>query len=73
MWQAQFLKELGEEFRTRNFDGVTAVLPIRFTTASGQGIGKSVLLAFIVNWIMSTRCTRKGRYASRESKGIKWA
>jgi hypothetical protein len=59
-WQAEFLKELGEEVRNRNFDGVTPVLPLRFTTASGHGIGKSVLVAFIVNWIMSTRPHAKG-------------
>ena len=49
-----------EEVRKRNFDGVTPVLPLRFTTASGHGIGKSVLVAFIVNWIMSTRPHAKG-------------
>jgi hypothetical protein len=59
-WQAEFLKELGEEVRKRNFDGVTPVLPLRFTTASGHGIGKSVLVAFLVDWIMSTRPHAKG-------------
>lgn len=59
-WQADFLRELGEEVRKRGFDGVTPVLPIRFTTASGHGIGKSVLVAFIVNWIMSTRQHAQG-------------
>ena len=38
-WQADFLRELGEEARKRNFDGVTPVLPVKFTTASGHGIG----------------------------------
>jgi hypothetical protein len=59
-WQADFLRELGEEVRKRNFDGITPVLPIRFTTSSGHGIGKSVLVAFIVNWIMSTRQHAQG-------------
>jgi hypothetical protein len=59
-WQADFLKELGEEVRKRSFDGVTPVLPVRFSTASGHGIGKSVLVAFIVNWIMSTRPHAQG-------------
>lgn len=59
-WQADFLRELGEEVRKRGFDGVTPVMPIRFTTASGHGIGKSVLVAFIVNWIMSTRPHSQG-------------
>jgi hypothetical protein len=59
-WQADFLRELGEEVRKRNFDGVTPVLPVKFTTASGHGIGKSVLVAFIENWIMSTRPHAQG-------------
>lgn len=60
IWQAEYLKELGEEVRKRKFDGFNAVMPIRETTASGHGIGKSVLVAFIVNWIMSTRPHCKG-------------
>ncbi len=59
-WQADFLRELGEEVRKRNFDGVTPVLPIRFATASGHGIGKSVLVAFLITWILSTRPHAQG-------------
>jgi hypothetical protein len=46
--------------RKRNFNGVSPVMPIRFSTASGHGIGKSVLVAFIVNWILSTRPHSQG-------------
>lgn len=59
-WQADFLRQLGEEVRKRNFDGITPVLPIRFSTSSGHGIGKSVEVAFIVDWIMSTRPHAQG-------------
>lgn len=59
-WQRDFLIELGEHVRERKFDGRTPVLPIRMTTASGHGIGKSVLVAFLVSWIMSTRPHSKG-------------
>lgn len=59
-WQRDFLLELGDFVRARKFDGKTPVLPIRMTTASGHGIGKSVLVAFLVNWIMSTRPNCKG-------------
>ena len=54
-WQREFLEDLGREVRARGFDGVRAVAPIRMATASGHGIGKSTLVAWIVNWIMSTR------------------
>ncbi|HZK80272.1 MAG TPA: hypothetical protein VFC46_04375, partial [Humisphaera sp.] len=59
-WQVEFLTELGEQVRQRKFDGTAPVLPIRFSTASGHGIGKSVLVAFLVDWIMSTRPHAKG-------------
>ena len=54
-WQSEFLEELGHEVRARGFDGINAVAPIRMAAASGHGIGKSTLVAWIVNWIMSTR------------------
>lgn len=55
IWQERFLIRLGEEVRARQFDGVTPVAPIRFATSSGHGIGKSVMVAWLVDWIMSTR------------------
>jgi len=54
-WQSEFLEELGREVLARGFDGVHPVSPIRMATASGHGIGNSTLVAWIVNWIMSTR------------------
>lgn len=54
-WQREFLVKLGQEVTRRGFDGVKAVQPIRFATSSGHGIGKSVMVAWLVDWIMSTR------------------
>lgn len=54
-WQRDFLIELGEQVKARKFDGVTAVDPIQFSTASGHGIGKSCLSAWIIIWIRDTR------------------
>lgn len=59
-WQVDFLEQLGEQVRTRAFDGVEPVLPIRFVVSSGHGVGKSTLCAWLVNWIMSTRPHAKG-------------
>lgn len=59
-WQAEFLAQLGEEVRKQPFDGLNPIMPKRFTTSSGHGIGKSVLVAFLVDWIMSTRPHAKG-------------
>ena len=54
-WQVSFLERLGQEVRKRGFDGISPVAPIRFATSSGHGIGKSVMAAWLVDWIMSTR------------------
>jgi hypothetical protein len=54
-WQRESLIWIGEQVARRRFDGHTAVEPIREATSSGHGIGKSVDVAFIVDWIMSTR------------------
>ena len=54
-WQREFLERLGTEVQQRAFDGTAAVEPIRFGVSSGHGIGKSVIVAWITDWIMSTR------------------
>ena len=55
VWQAEFLKGIGEEVRRNGFDGLKSVSPIRRAVSSGHGIGKSVMVAWLVDWIMSTR------------------
>src|ERR1700758_2094168 len=60
--QREFLESLGNEVRQRDFDGRHPVMPVRMAamidewgSASGHGTGKSVLGAWVINWIMSTR------------------
>ncbi len=55
VWQTRFLTILGEQVRARAFDGHSPVAPIRCAVSSGHGIGKSVMVAWLVDWIMSTR------------------
>lgn len=59
-WQRECLEQIGEQVKARKFDGVTAVGPIRIAVSSGHGIGKSVLVAWLVDWIMSTRPNAQG-------------
>ena len=47
-WQAQTLREIGDSLRTSE----TAV---RFAIASGHGIGKTALTAWIIHWFIATR------------------
>lgn len=54
-WQSMLLIEIGEETKKRKFNGINPVEPLRVAIASGHGIGKSALTAWLVNWIMDTR------------------
>lgn len=77
VWQREFLKDLGKEVRARGFDrnNPIPVAPIRQAVSSGHGIGKSVMVAMLTCWIMSTRPFSKGTitantYPQLESKTI---
>jgi len=54
-WQTALLGDLGKEVTARAFDGKTAADPVRMAVSSGHGIGKSTLVAWVVDWLMSTR------------------
>lgn len=77
VWQEGFLREWGEDIRARGFDFKTPVEPIRFSTTSGHGIGKSGLVAFgLVGFIMSTRPHAKGIVTANTSPQLEtktWA
>lgn len=60
VWACEFLEEWGREIRKRKFNGRDAVEPIQFATASGHGIGKSTLTAWIIKFIMDTRPFSRG-------------
>ena len=47
VWQMQFLRELGEDMRSRNFNGVDAVRKILKSRGSGRGIGKSSMVGMV--------------------------
>ena len=75
-WQWEFLERWGEEIRDRGFDGKSPVQPIQFSFASGHGIGKSALSAWITLFLMSTRPHSKGVVTATTSPQLKtktWA
>lgn len=49
--QEECLTDLGREVRKRKrgFQGMHGVRPIRMATASGHGVGKTTLVAWLVN------------------------
>ena len=59
-WQEEFLIRLGSQVKARAFDQSQPVAPVRMAVSSGHGTGKSVMAAWIVNWIMATRPHAKG-------------
>lgn len=69
-WACDYLAELGQHVRKRGFNGVEPVMPIRMATASGHGIGKSALTAWLVDWIMSTRPFCKGTITANTAEQL---
>lgn len=55
-WACEVLQDIGEQVRK----GKTLHEAIRMAISSGHGIGKSALVAWLVDWIMSTRPHAKG-------------
>jgi len=60
VWQVDFLTELGELIRKREFDGVNSVAPIRMTRTAGKGVGKSVMAAFLTSFLLKCWKLSKG-------------
>jgi hypothetical protein len=75
-WQREFLAWLGEQVKANKFDGHSPVAPLRAGASSGHGIGKSVLVALVTLWIMSTRPHAQGTITANTITQLKtktWA
>lgn len=75
-WACEFLDRLGEEIKQRKFNGKDAVAPIRFSTASGHGIGKSTLVSWLIMFILDTRPYSMGVVTANTSDQLRtktWA
>ena len=58
VWATEVLAEIGEKLRAGEISGISEV--IQLATASGHGIGKSALVAWLIEWAMCTREDTKG-------------
>lgn len=58
VWQREVLEEIGEKLRSGEITG--AMEAIQIARASGHGIGKSALLAWLCEWAMHTHEDTKG-------------
>ncbi len=75
-WACEFLDSLGAEIADRHFDGRKSVDPIRFSTASGHGIGKSAMVSWLIKFILDTRPYSKGVVTANTGEQLKtktWA
>ena len=59
-WQIEVLQDLGDSLKQKQFNGVDPVLPTQIAVASGHGIGKSAIVAWIILWVMATRPKCRG-------------
>jgi len=59
-WACELLDRVGDQVLANSFNGRDPVQAIREAIASGHGIGKSAITAWLVDWIMSTRPFAKG-------------
>ena len=59
-WQRDYLRDLGQQIQQRGFNGVDPVPPIRFSTVSGHGPGKTALTAWLAGFYHDTRPFSKG-------------
>lgn len=76
VWACEFLDGLGKDIKERKFDGSKAVKPIRYSTASGHGIGKGALTSWLIKFILDTRPFAKGIVTANTASQLKtktWA
>lgn len=59
-WACEFLDNIGRQVRERRFDGRIPVEAIKEGVVSGHGVGKSAMVAWLVDWIASTRPDSQG-------------
>lgn len=78
-WACEFLDDLGKHIRERNkilSSGSDATNPISFSTASGHGIGKSTLVAWLVKYLLDCKSFTKGVVTANTSEQLRtktWA
>lgn len=75
-WQAERLKEISEKLKNGIIDPLNAVQIILEAVASGHGIGKSALVAWVILWSLSTFEDTKGIVTANTETQLKtktWA
>jgi len=71
-WACQYLEDLGKKIKERGFNPWHAVPvePIRESVVSGHGIGKSAMVAWLTDFIMSTRPHSRGTVTANTAEQL---
>src|SRR5438094_4871135 len=69
-WQREFLSEVGQQVRANAFNGVDPVPAVRGAVSSGHGIGKSAMVGWLVQWLLSTRPHCQGTVTANTIKQL---
>ena len=76
LWACEVMERIRDEVIRNDFNGRDAVPSVNLAIASGHGIGKSCLTAWLVNWILDTRYGAKGMVTANTGAQLKsktWA
>ena len=70
-WQRDLMESVRGKVLKNDFDGHNPVDAVMEAVASGHGIGKSAITAWIILWIMSTRPNAKGTVTANTSDQLR--
>lgn len=59
-WQRVFLRGIAEEVTANAFNGHDPAMPVQRAVSKGHGVGGSVMIAWLTDWIMVTRPHSQG-------------
>ena len=69
-WQCELFDQMRAEVEARITEGVTPPRPLRFSTVSGNGCGKSFFNAALVNFLITTRPMSKGVISANSAQQL---
>lgn len=70
VWACELLDRIGKQVKANDFNGIDPVPAIREAIASGHGVGKSAITAWLTDWIMSTRPNAKGTVTANTAEQL---
>lgn len=66
-WQREVLIQIGDAVKN---NGENSMLPIMYAIASGNGVGKTCLIAWIIHWFVTTRVNAEVKVTSGKKEQL---